>query len=86
MQRNVCIPCSKSLERAECIYGVGKGWKGLEMAGKEQYMYELAFCAIDYDYYIKERWLVDVSGNGVPLLSSQYVIQHQSKSLQNLYE
>jgi len=49
-------------------------WKGLERAGKEQYMYELAFCAIEYDYYIKKGWLVDVSGNGVPLLSSQHVI------------
>ena len=31
------------------------------------WMYALAFCAIKYDQYTKERWLVDVSVNGVPL-------------------
>jgi len=45
-------------------------------------MYALAFCAIKYDHYTKERWLVDVSENGVPLLASQHVTKHQSKGLQ----
>jgi len=46
-------------------------------------MYALAFCAIKYDHYTKEGWLVDVLENRVLLLSPQHVIKHQSKSLQN---
>ena len=38
--------------------------------GNGQWMYALAFFAIKYDHYTMERWLVDVSENGVPLLSS----------------
>ena len=34
--------------------------------GNGRWMYALAFCAIKYDHYTKERWLVDVLENGVP--------------------